>query len=343
MKFFKINLAILTALMFAGLTKLHAQTEMMLTGLATNPSGYHPTVPSSNLELGIFNPGANIPGGVMKINAILPNNVKFALNNVTPPAGWSFVLKSNDQELDIVRTSLFESGDFNEFALPILVLAPVTAPNNQYTAQVIQNGTPAAPYNNWVPLAPTSWPSGTIVVTTPLPVAFGAFDVKANGCSADLTWSTTFERNNDFFEVERSNNGTRFEVVGKVKAAGNSSSLTEYSFTDKSAKQGHNFYRIRQIDLDKRNATTHVNQVKLECIGSGIAIYPNPADNVFYIKGLTNKSTVEVVNVLGQIVLTKQTENALEGVSIASLPAGAYQINVVQNKVAVFSTKLVKN
>ena len=65
-----------------------------------------------------------------------------------------------------------------------------------------------------------------------------------------LKWQTATEINNDFFTLEYSTNGTNFEILTKIAAAGNSMTTQSYSFLDKNAKAGVSYYRLQQTDFD---------------------------------------------------------------------------------------------
>lgn len=65
-----------------------------------------------------------------------------------------------------------------------------------------------------------------------------------------LTWSTNFEDENDIFIIEKSENGTDFEDIGNVKAAGDSEDLKNYNFLDIMAKSNQAYYRLKQVNID---------------------------------------------------------------------------------------------
>ncbi len=65
-----------------------------------------------------------------------------------------------------------------------------------------------------------------------------------------LNWSTSSEKENAMFIIERSEDGIQFANVGAVKGAGHSSKYKEYSFLDNSKVIGQYYYRLRQIDYN---------------------------------------------------------------------------------------------
>ena len=65
-----------------------------------------------------------------------------------------------------------------------------------------------------------------------LPINLLNFTSTLNNTTVDLRWQTTTEINSDYFSIERSVDGVNFSSIGKINAAGNSSSVKQYSFID---------------------------------------------------------------------------------------------------------------
>jgi hypothetical protein len=71
-------------------------------------------------------------------------------------------------------------------------------------------------------------------------------------------------------------------------------------------------------------------------------VYPNPAKNTFQLsQTLANLSKIEIVNALGQVVLTT-TADANHSVDISNLDAGFYQVRVYDG-VNIHQYKLLKD
>jgi hypothetical protein len=62
------------------------------------------------------------------------------------------------------------------------------------------------------------------------------------------------------------------------------------------------------------------------------AIYPNPAVDKIYVD-LKNEAPakIEIVNILGQVVVSDQTSSIKASINVATLPAGVYIVRVKQN------------
>lgn len=115
----------------------------------------------------------------------------------------------------------------------------------------------------------------------PLPVTWLYFRGENHGDDHVLQWSTASERDNDYFELERSIDTKNWQFVAKITGAGYSTSQLNYSFTDRDAPYGRVYYRIRQVDFDGKS-DFHPNLVSLEKELKSTAgklefeVYPNP-------------------------------------------------------------------
>lgn len=92
-----------------------------------------------------------------------------------------------------------------------------------------------------------------------LPVILTELTVVNNDGSNLLQWKTATEINSSYFVVQKSSNGSDFENIGTVAAAGNSSTLKTYNFTDAAPYSYINYYRI--IIVDKDNSKEYSNIV----------------------------------------------------------------------------------
>lgn len=162
-----------------------------------------------------------------------------------------------------------------------------------------------------------------------LPIKLISFSVSQNHSSNILNWNTATEINNEYFVVEKSRDGTLFDSIATVKGAGNSTVVSNYSYTDNEPYNGTNFYRLKQVDFDGISTTSKV--INISSINffpsNSINIYPNPGIGNITISGdWNNIQNVLVYNMAGVTVLSKaQNSNQLQLPS--SLQSGIYFIN----------------
>lgn len=65
-----------------------------------------------------------------------------------------------------------------------------------------------------------------------------------------LEWETATEKNNDYFTLEHSENGTDWNKIGEVDGKGDSQSKQLYNFKHQEFKFIINYYRLSQTDYD---------------------------------------------------------------------------------------------
>lgn len=109
-----------------------------------------------------------------------------------------------------------------------------------YYRAIVQNGT--------CPIANSSYV--TITVVNGLPIELLYFNVVGNKNINTLFWSTASEKNNDYFNIEKTKNGNDWISILKLAGSGNSSTQLYYSFSDDNAENIINYYRLKQTDYD---------------------------------------------------------------------------------------------
>ena len=180
----------------------------------------------------------------------------------------------------------------------------------------------------------------------PLPIVLLDFNAKPVDNNVNVKWSTTSEINNDFFTVEKSTNGTEWISIGTVKGVGNSETLTNYNHIDANPVDGLQFYRLKQTDVNGDYTYSKVVPVKFGSVATGgVVLYPMPANNVLNIDlSNTSESTVQVniLNALGQLVLSSEGNGKSLSIDISALSAGVYSVEITTDG-NVSQSKLVKN
>ncbi|MCF0063633.1 T9SS type A sorting domain-containing protein [Dyadobacter chenwenxiniae] len=181
-----------------------------------------------------------------------------------------------------------------------------------------------------------------ITIEPSLPVTLVSFKASSEGPTALLSWSTASETNSDRFDIERSQNGKKWEKIGSVKS--NHESVTQhfYSFQDAQPLDGENLYRLKMVDLDETFAYSHIENLKF---ASTAFLYPNPVRNTENLNlNLTDWSKVKqvkVVNALGKTVF--EASNALStGISTRNLNSGTYVVQVIHTNGTISAHRFVR-
>ncbi len=151
-----------------------------------------------------------------------------------------------------------------------------------------------------------------------LPVEFTDFSAIKVNQTALLDWGTESEYNSDYFEIERSSNGTDWNRLLTAKAAGESQSLKEYQEIDGEPLEGISYYRLNQYDLDGARAilkTVSFNN-QIENDANEIRVFPNPATEKIRIFGdKAELQDLKIYNSIGQEISKDLTIQVHEGYS----------------------------
>lgn len=167
-----------------------------------------------------------------------------------------------------------------------------------------------------------------------LPIELIAFSATADKQKVVLDWSTATEINNEYFSIERSNNGRDFVQIGKIDGAGTSYQRLDYTFTDAAPLQGWNYYRLQQMDYDGHFSYSPIEAVLMDGKAgtNDFLVFPNPVEQVLNLKmNRLAQATdrLEIFNATGQLVLSVKLTDALSApTDVSTLPAGAYLARV---------------
>jgi N-acetylneuraminic acid mutarotase len=173
-----------------------------------------------------------------------------------------------------------------------------------------------------------------------LPVELTTFKATADAEKAEVLvkWETATEINNNYFTIERRGiMDTKFEEIGQVKGAGNSSKPLTYNWIDAQPIAGITYYRLRHFDADGTAAYSKTASVSFNK-GKKISIYPTITEGPLTIDNSNQRiDNVEIFNAAGQLML-RSTQNQLD---LSALTRGMYLVRV-QSKGAFFVEKVLK-
>jgi hypothetical protein len=83
-----------------------------------------------------------------------------------------------------------------------------------------------------------------------LPVELIHFTATQETNNVILSWSTATETNNDFYTIQKSEDGINYITIAVVAGAGNSNELTNYQYADDASATSISYYRLMQTDYD---------------------------------------------------------------------------------------------
>jgi hypothetical protein len=153
--------------------------------------------------------------------------------------------------------------------------------------------------------------AGTNIVL--LPVNLVSFKAEKDHKKVNITWITASEKDNAYFEVQKSTNGNDFVTISIVKGNGTTDITQTYKDTDYYPVSGVNYYRLKQVDIDGSIRYSKIVSVVFdESIAFEVVLYPNPTNsNTFNLKFTEDlgETQIEVIDLLGRIIPSTNKKN----------------------------------
>lgn len=185
-----------------------------------------------------------------------------------------------------------------------------------------------------------------------LPVVLSNFKAERKVGKDYLSWKTLSENNNQYFEVQHSSDGKTFTTFDKqnTKAInGTSNSVLNYESINEHPVYGHNYYRLKQVDMDGKENLSAVIDLYFLADGSYVNIYPNPYRDVVSIDiyaANNSDATLLIYDMSGQKVKVIQ-QKLLDGkntfkYNLSDLASGVYQAKFLINGKELNTIKLIK-
>lgn len=181
--------------------------------------------------------------------------------------------------------------------------------------------------------SPTGY-SYTVSWSFGLPVTIVTFDATLNGSVVDLNWKTKTEINSDYFVIQKSTDGSNWNDLTTIDAAGNSIEDLNYSTIDPTPQLGYNYYRLKMVDLDNSFTYYHdIVAIQVANTPDVFNLYPNPAtSNIFFSTNMSSNDngTIQIISTDGKVLL-QQNQNLNAGtnsisINTTTLSAGLYFI-----------------
>ena len=178
-----------------------------------------------------------------------------------------------------------------------------------------------------------------------LPVELISFNGSCNNGGVDLTWQTASEYNSSYFDIEQSRDGNQWDVIYSIDAAGQSSELIEYKYTDEHAQGQYNYYRLTQVDIDGTSKTYNAINVSCSNDSDHFSIFPNPSSGLFSISlknpDFIGDAFVQISDFKGSVVYNEKVK-IQDGINLfmvnKNLSSGIYKIDI-RNQENIYSIR----
>ena len=275
---------------------------------------------------------ANLPAGQIRfnVNTIKPQNIgdgipDVLITQIADPSGstdsYSFVNAAGvivGNKKDITFTNITPVGnwtaDFYEASASPMTLAGGFTNTDRslrlWAADLSEFGITAANYQSiskfiinlsgQSDVAFVAYNNETFSISSLLPVKLIDFSGKLVNNNTQLTWTTATEENSKTFTIEKSTDNHSFAAIGTINAAGNTTTVQYYSFTDKNMIEGVNYYRLKTTDIDGSFEYSKTIQVQVIRANTTASLYPNPCKSSLTINHpVAREAQLLVYNVSG--------------------------------------------
>jgi len=168
-----------------------------------------------------------------------------------------------------------------------------------------------------------------ITLVSALPIELVSFNATPDANNTVmLDWITASEKDNDFFSIERSTDGTDWEVLSNTKGAGNSTATLRYNDLDENPIDGLSYYRLKQTDFN--GAMSYSDIVAVNRKAADFKVYPNPVQGEFTIEGADiDNATISIYDPLGQLVHTEPVSEMQKRIyNTTGFKTGVYFIRI---------------
>jgi len=176
------------------------------------------------------------------------------------------------------------------------------------------------------------------------PVEWLRFTASPLAGQVRLAWTTGRELNNDYFVVERSQDGLTFSALGQVDGMGTTQVPTDYEYHDRQPFTGTNYYRLRQVDQDGSFQYSEVRTVTFAGDRQQLVIGPNPTHGhiqLAYPQG--QPLQFQLFNALGQRLSSHRFPTGGQAqLDLHHLPEGTYFYRAIQSGQLIGQGKVVR-
>lgn len=184
--------------------------------------------------------------------------------------------------------------------------------------------------------------TANFTITAPLPVSFGTIQVRNFGSYNTIKWNTLSESDTEKFELQRSGNGTVFQTIKELPAAGFSSVIRNYALIDPNPATGNNFYRIKMVETGGQTALSEI-VITVNKGNKNAYVLSNPVTDQIRLRGISVGQQILLYSAHGAEVINTKAISTYFDVDVRHLSGGQYFLKIVNGVTAdVFSISILK-
>jgi hypothetical protein len=185
---------------------------------------------------------------------------------------------------------------------------------------------------------------GSNVASTPLPVELTDFDAELCDDYVCVKWQTASEKENNHFELDRSQDVMAWQNLTTVKGKGTALYNSSYDFTDEQPFHGVSYYRLKQVDDNGAFKYAPVISINNQAVKETVKIFPNPANDVIQTNTDLRQMNYKLIGINGEdltrLLVPDPSDEEMK-FNCASVPEGFYILHVYDNTGQLISSSKV--
>ena len=162
-----------------------------------------------------------------------------------------------------------------------------------------------------------------------MPLELTDFQAEAAGNQVVLSWETQSELASEYFEVQRSLDGSSFETFSSYPAMGSPEVGHSYQIKDIVETQTELlYYRILQYNSDGSIDASGIRSVQISNSQEELMIYPNPSTDVISLSQTGDAKELLIYTLQGQLIRRVSNLDPSQEVDIRDLARGLYLLEI---------------
>lgn len=174
-----------------------------------------------------------------------------------------------------------------------------------------------------------------------LPLSLGDFKVRKTNSGNVLQWNTLYENNTSHFELQRSTDERQFSAIAAITAAGESNSVRNYSYIDRTAGNSAYYYRLVAVDKDGKQSYSPI--VRINASTAAKATILKVSSTVARLEfEKAGERTIALVDFNGRVLQQQITKESSASLSVSTLSNGSYFIRITDADGSVETLRFIR-
>jgi hypothetical protein len=168
-----------------------------------------------------------------------------------------------------------------------------------------------------------------------LPVELTSFEALCQDEYVDLKWSTASEKNNDYFIVQKSENGQDWIDLIIIKGNGTTATAHDYNYRDYQKSNQKAYYRLADVSTDKITSYSQITSSKCnQNLVFESEVFPSLANDyiAININKLDVNASYKIIDLLGGIIRAGILDKIHTRLDIHDLSSGFYFLQISTNE-----------